>query len=331
MKIRCKAVMTLALLVLAPFQITQANSQQDHLDTIILGMGCFWGAEKRMSVLPGVVDVESGYANGEIEASYRKILSHESLRKLGLSEKRNHTEVVKVTFDTNTTSLEAVLIGFWQNHDPTQGDRQGNDVGSNYRSAIYTHSDEQTTTAIETRDIYQQALLANEFGRITTEIAPLTNYTAAETYHQDYLVKNPNGYCGLGGTGVIYPGNQESHRLRATTIARLDGEKLDPQQQLVVFEVQGCHFCQHFKADIVDRWQAEVAIASTLSRQPPAGWTLQKSLIATPTIVLFEQGNEVSRLTGYNGDMNSFWQWFDSQRMRPKASNIAASMVSGRS
>ncbi|MCG7874493.1 MAG: peptide-methionine (S)-S-oxide reductase MsrA [Candidatus Thiodiazotropha lotti] len=329
MKNRSNTLLILALLVLAPFQVTQANSQQDHLESIVLGMGCFWGAEKRMSALPGVVDVESGYANGEIEASYRKILSHESLRKLGLTDKRNHTEVVKITFDTNRTSLEAVLIGFWQNHDPTQGDRQGNDVGSNYRSAIYTHNDEQTTTAVKTRDIYQQALLAKKFGRITTEIAPLTNYTAAETYHQDYLVKNPNGYCGLGGTGVIYPGSQDSHLQRSSTTATLDGAKLDPQQQLVVFEAEECIYCQQFKADILDHWQAEVEIASTLSRQPPAGWKMQKSLIATPTIVLFEQGNEVSRFIGYNGNMNEFWQWFDSQRMRPEASNIVSSMEAG--
>ncbi|MEW8628154.1 MAG: peptide-methionine (S)-S-oxide reductase MsrA [Candidatus Thiodiazotropha sp.] len=330
MKNQSNCFLTLALLVLAPFQMAQANSQQDRLESIILGMGCFWGAEKRMSALPGVVDVESGYANGEIEASYRKILSHESLRKLGLTNKRNHTEVVKVTFDNNRTSLEEVLIGFWQNHDPTQGDRQGNDVGSNYRSAIYTHNDEQTTIAVKTRDIYQQALLANKFGKITTEIAPLTSYAAAETYHQDYLVKNPNGYCGLGGTGVIYPGSNDSHLKRSSTTATLKGEKLDPQRQLVVFEAEDCRFCQQFKADILDHWQAEVKIASTLSRQPPTGWKLQKSLIATPTIVLFEQGNEVSRFTGYTGDMNKFWQWFDSQRMRPEASQFAGKMETGR-
>jgi peptide methionine sulfoxide reductase msrA/msrB len=175
------------------------------LDTIVLGMGCFWGAEKRMSALPGVVDVESGYANGEIEAGYREIIAHERRLRLGLSAKRNYAEVVKVTFDTTKTDLTSVLVGFWENHDPTQGDRQGNDVGSNYRSAIYTRDDRQLATALQTKTVYQKALEQAGYGEITTEIVPLKNYYAAEDYHQDYLVKNPKGYCGLGGIGVKYP------------------------------------------------------------------------------------------------------------------------------
>jgi peptide methionine sulfoxide reductase msrA/msrB len=264
-----------------------------------------------MSALPGVIDVESGYANGEIEASYRKILTHESLRKLGLTDKRNHTEVVKVTFDKNKTSLEEVLIGFWENHDPTQGDRQGNDVGSNYRSAIYTQSGAQNTTALKTRDVYQKALLAKKSGKITTEITPLTNYTAAETYHQDYLVKNPNGYCGLGGTGINYPGSKKNHPIESSIATPLEPEKLNLQQQLVVFEAEECHYCEQFKVDILDQWQSKLKIASTMSRQPPTGWKLTKNLFATPTIVLFKQGNEVSRYTGYNGNQEKFWQWLE--------------------
>ncbi len=172
------------------------------LDTIVLGMGCFWGAEKRMSELPGVVDVESGYANGEVAGSYEAILAQEQALRDGMSSKRNHAEVIKVTFDPGRVSLEAVLARFWESHDPTQGDRQGNDVGSNYRSAIYAHDDAQLALARKTRDIYQQALTAARRGAITTEIAPLKTYHAAENHHQDYLKKNPNGYCGLGGTGV---------------------------------------------------------------------------------------------------------------------------------
>jgi peptide methionine sulfoxide reductase msrA/msrB len=170
-------------------------------------MGCFWGAEKRMSALPGVVDVESGYANGEIEGDYREVLAHESRLRMGLTNKRNHAEVVKVSFDTTKTDLTSVLTGFWEHHDPTQGDRQGNDVGSNYRSAIYTQDERQLALALATRSIYQKALELAGYGKITTEIATLKSYHTAEAYHQDYLVKNPNGYCGLGGTGVKYPGN----------------------------------------------------------------------------------------------------------------------------
>jgi peptide methionine sulfoxide reductase msrA/msrB len=174
-------------------------------DSIVLGMGCFWGAEKRMAAIPGVLDVESGYANGEIAGTYDAVLAHERLLQWGKSTRRNHAEVVKVSFDPARVDVEHVLIQFWENHNPTQGNRQGNDVGSNYRSAVYTHSAAQQAIALKTRDTYQAALTAAGQGTITTEIAPLESYFTAEEYHQDYLVKNPNGYCGLGGTGVRYP------------------------------------------------------------------------------------------------------------------------------
>jgi peptide methionine sulfoxide reductase msrA/msrB len=301
------ALLALLLTLLPPLQA----QEKEHTDSIILGMGCFWGAEKRMSALPGVIDVESGYANGEIEASYRKILMHESLRKQGLSQKRNHTEVVKVTFDTRKTDLESVLIGFWESHDPTQGDRQGNDIGSNYRSAIYTHSADQREAAIRTRDTYQQALSAHHYGNITTEITPLTSYTAAETYHQDYLKKNPNGYCGLGGTGVSYPGNKQKSVEQTSLLEPLDPDTLSHKRQLVLFEVEDCAYCKQFKIDIVDHWRAEIPIKTSLSPQPPTGWSLERALIATPTIVLFENGKEIARYTGYSGDKTRFWHWLD--------------------
>jgi peptide methionine sulfoxide reductase msrA/msrB len=172
-----------------------------NAQSLVVGMGCFWGAEKRMSALPGVLDAEVGYAGGDYQdPSYRDVLHKEYLPGV-----RNHAEVVKVVFDPARTSAEQVLIGFWQNHDPTQGDRQGNDRGSNYRSAVYFTDEAQHQAALRTRDVYQQALTAAGYGPITTEIAPLKVFYTAEEYHQDYLVKNPNGYCGLGGTGVKYP------------------------------------------------------------------------------------------------------------------------------
>ena len=173
--------------------------------SVVLGMGCFWGAEKRMSELNGVLDVESGYANGDIPGSYDAVLAHERALQYGKAQGRNHAEVVKVTFDPNRVTLGKVLARFWESHDPTQGDRQGNDVGSNYRSAIYTQSEAQLQTALATKLVYQAALSRAGKGLITTDIAPLTAYYSAEDYHQDYLKKNPNGYCGLGGVGVAYP------------------------------------------------------------------------------------------------------------------------------
>jgi peptide methionine sulfoxide reductase msrA/msrB len=319
----CAALISLTGMPAAADEENAKTAASENRESIILGMGCFWGAEKRMSSLPGVIDVESGYANGEIEASYRKILEHESRRRLGLSDKRNHTEVVKVTFDTETTDLEAILIGFWENHDPTQGDRQGGDVGSNYRSAIYTRNAVQLTTAIKSRDIYQQALEKNGYGKITTEITPLHTYTAAEQYHQDYLVKNPKGYCGLGGTGVDYPGVSSQTLKESSMPLTLDARSLNPKRQLIVFEAEDCAFCQRFKAEVLDHWQSEVEVARTLSPQPPEGWRLEKNLFATPTIVLFEDGKEISRYTGYNGDESRFWQWLGYQLLTPEQQRIA--------
>ena len=183
----------LALMTIMTSLAAQAV-QPTHTDTIVLGMGCFWGAEKRMQELPGVVAVEVGYANGEIAGSYEAILAHERALKNGGTITRNHAEVVKVTFDPARVSLETVLARFWESHDPTQGDRQGNDVGSNYRSAIYTHDDAQLAIARKSRELYQTALTRAGYGTITTEIAPLKTWYRAEEYHQDYLVKHPNGY-----------------------------------------------------------------------------------------------------------------------------------------
>jgi peptide methionine sulfoxide reductase msrA/msrB len=296
------------------------------VDSIVLGMGCFWGAEKRMSAIPGVLDVESGYANGEIAGNYQSILNHEQALRAGKSTRRNHAEVVKVTFDTSKVNLERVLIAFWENHNPTQGDRQGNDVGSNYRSAIYTHDDAQLAVALRTRDVYQGALKARKFGAITTEIAPLKAYFTAEEYHQDYLVKNPNGYCGLGGTGVKYPIAQAGASTIQPTAAqapRLDGKALNAERQLVVFEAEDCAFCKQFKAEVLDHWKSPVAVVRTLNPEPPTGWTLEKALFATPTIVLFEKGKEVSRYTGYNGEKARFWQWLGYRLLTPEQQKIA--------
>jgi peptide methionine sulfoxide reductase msrA/msrB len=297
-----------------------ANAQ---LDSIVLGMGCFWGAEKRMAEIPGVVDVESGYANGDIPGTYEAVLDHERAVRRGRSDKRNHAEVVKVTYDPAQTTLETVLIKFWESHDPTQGDRQGNDVGSNYRSAVYTHSPAQLEVANKTRAAYQQALTQAGKGSITTDIAPLQAYFSAEDYHQDYLVKNPKGYCGLGGTGVKYPGSPTQASAPATP--QLDGKALNLQRQLVVFEAEDCAFCKQFKAEVLDHWKTDISVVRTLNPNPPNGWTLEKTLFATPTIVLFEQGKEVSRFTGFNGDKARFWQWLGFRLLTPEQQKIAFS------
>jgi len=308
------ATATIVLLVLLPLQSALAATE-----SIVLGMGCFWGAEKRMSAIPGVLDVESGYAGGDAErAGYRDVLNLEKAIRRGRSDARNHAEVVKVTFDPTKVPLERVLIGFWENHNPTQGDRQGNDIGSNYRSAIYWADAEQRDAALKTRDAYQQALSAAGYGPITTEIAPLRNYNPAETYHQDYLKKNPDGYCGLGGTKVAYPGEPAKPQPQ-----QLHADALDFERQLIVFEAEACPFCKAFRAEVLDSWSSEVSVTTTFNTKPPEGWTLAKALFATPTMVLFEDGKEVSRYTGYKGDKERFWKWLGFQVLTPEQKKIA--------
>src|SRR5687768_112681 len=168
----------------------------EGLETAVVGMGCFWGAERKFWESPGVYSTAVGYAGGSTpNPTYREVCS-------GMT---GHTEVVLVVFDPKLTSYDAMLKLFWENHDPTQGMRQGNDVGTQYRSAIYTFSPEQRRAAEASRDAYQQQLDAAGYGPITTEILDAPHFYYAEDYHQQYLEKNPGGYCGIGGTGVSCP------------------------------------------------------------------------------------------------------------------------------
>jgi peptide-methionine (S)-S-oxide reductase len=166
------------------------------LELAMFGMGCFWGAEKMFWEAPGVYSTAAGYAGGYTpNATYREVCS-------GMT---GHTEVVLVVFDPRQTSYDAMLKIFWEGHDPTQGMRQGNDAGTQYRSAIYTFSAEQKRAAEASRASYQDKLTAAGYGRITTEIVDAPPFYYAEEYHQQYLAKNPGGYCGHGGTGVSCP------------------------------------------------------------------------------------------------------------------------------
>ncbi len=162
----------------------------------LFGMGCFWGAERLLWQVPGVVTTAVGYAGGVTpNPSYHEVCS-------GLT---GHAEVVRVVFDPTRLSYRRLLRLFWEGHDPTQGMRQGADVGSQYRSVILWHSQEQRQAAEASREAYQRALSAADRGEITTELLPATEFYFAEGYHQQYLAKNPGGYCGLGGTGVECP------------------------------------------------------------------------------------------------------------------------------
>ena len=165
-------------------------------ETAMFGMGCFWGAERKFWQLNGVYTTAVGYAAGITpNPTYKEVCSGQT----------GHNEVVYVVFDPNVISYSELLKVFWENHDPTQGMRQGNDVGTQYRSGIYVYSENQKQLAEASRDAYQQALDKAGYGKITTEILDAPEFYYAEDYHQQYLAKNPNGYCGLGGTNVSCP------------------------------------------------------------------------------------------------------------------------------
>jgi len=169
-----------------------------RMELAMFGLGCFWGAERGFWQVPGVFTTAVGYAGGFTpNPTYQEVCS-------GLT---GHNEVVRVVYDPDVCGYERLLKVFWEAHDPTQGMRQGNDVGTQYRSGIYTCSDEQQNLAIASRETYQQSLRDAGFGAVTTEILPAPEFYYAEAYHQQYLAKNPDGYCGLGGTGVSCPGN----------------------------------------------------------------------------------------------------------------------------
>ncbi len=168
----------------------------EGLETAVFGLGCFWGAERKFWEMDGVYVTAVGYAGGSTpNPTYEETCSGRT----------GHTEAVLVVFDPKKVSYEALLKTFWESHNPTEGMRQGNDIGTQYRSAIYTTSAAQMKAVLASKDAYNKALNAKRYGSITTEIKPLGEFYFAEDYHQQYLAKNPAGYCGLGGTGVSCP------------------------------------------------------------------------------------------------------------------------------
>jgi len=187
-----------------PLPLTNQNYISGHpirepfpagLESAVVGLGCFWGAERCFWELDGVFSTAVGYSGGYTpNPTYQEVCSGQT----------GHNEVVRVIFDPEQINYERLLQAFWESHDPTQGMRQGNDTGTQYRSGIYTGSDEQQRLALQARDDFQVLLTKGGYGTITTEILPVGPFYYAEDYHQQYLAKNPGGYCGLGGTGVCF-------------------------------------------------------------------------------------------------------------------------------
>ena len=274
---------------------------------IFFAAGCFWGVEKNFESIDGVIDAVSGYSGGSYDnPTYEAVLKNRRLqsegflsvlKNIGLSDEEkaknkntlvNHTETVKVVYDSSQVSTETLIKNFWEIHDPTQFNRQGNDVGNNYRSAIYWTNDEQKNIAIETGLAYQKLLSAKGYGEIVTEMASLEKFWPAENYHQDYLMRNPNGYCPDHSTGVKFVQQASSVDF---------GESIEPLggKEIIIIgpEVEGtCLFCLEFERKVTSKYIVTIPLRSSPS-SALKGFNIQTPTWATPTIIFIDEGKEI--------------------------------------
>jgi peptide methionine sulfoxide reductase msrA/msrB len=259
---------------------------------IVFAAGCFWGVEKNFEQFDGVVDVVSGYAGGNYDKpTYNDVLRY---RKLDGGEKVNHTESVKVIYDNSVVDTEFLVKNFWEIHDPTQVNRQGNDVGNNYRSAIYWTTENQRLVATRTKTEFQSLLGDHGYGDIVTEIKKLDRFWPAERYHQDYLVNNPNGYCPNHATGVKFNSKKET-TIEHEIVTPLGG------MEIIVIEAEDrntCPYCLQFDKEVISKYKGSIPLrASPVSALK--GFKLTSPTWATPTIFFIQDAEEVWSRQGY--------------------------------
>jgi len=253
--------------------------------TIVFAAGCFWGVEKHFEHLDGVIKATSGYAGGNYaNPTYKKVLKRRNPKK-GIV---NYAESVEVVYDESKISTESLIKSFWELHDPTQADRQGNDRGNNYRSALFYTNVQQKEVAKATQASYQKLLTKAGYGTITTEVKRLEKFYIAEEHHQNYLSKNPHGYCPNHATGVKF-GNA---KIMEDTISPLGGK------EIVVIDAEHCRFCEKFKANVIDHYNGSIVLR-TVKAEALKGFKLNSKIEGTPTILFIEDGKEVYAYTGY--------------------------------
>ena len=261
------------------------ENSTNHIKTIVFGAGCFWSVEKKFQETYGVINVESGYADGKnIKPFYKEIIKRENR-----FNPDNYAEVVKVTYNSNKTNLENLLKTFFEMHDPTQENRQGNDIGVQYRSVILTSSKEEILLANKVKNKYQSLLKEKGFGPIKTKVKELTNFYLAENYHQDYLKKNPNGYCPDYSTGVVF-----SKKLDKFT----DNKNIVIGKKILILEAEGCPYCYKLRQDVLNNYQGSLEIFYRKSDELDE-IELKTPTWATPTIYFLENGKEVWSHQGY--------------------------------
>jgi len=257
-----------------------------HLESIVLGSGCFWGEEKRYEAIPGVVSAVSGYADGKgVKPTYREITKSKNR-----FNPNNHAEVVLVVFDRNVVSVKEILKDYFEGHDPTQLNRQGNDIGTQYRSVILTINDQQREIAQRLRNEFQVLMSSRGYGKITTKIKPLVEFHYAEEYHQDYLVKNPNGYCPDHSTGVVFKKHESSEEI--------DNSLLQEGKQIVVIESESCPYCVKLRENVLSGYQGTIPLSFRTASELK-GLKVKTETWATPTVLFLENGKEVYGKKGY--------------------------------
>ncbi len=255
---------------------------------IVVAAGCFWGVEKHFTSLNGVIDVKSGYVGGNYpNPTYEKVLKYRTTDES--SGIINHTEGVLIKYETDKIPTVKIIKSFWQMHDPTQIDGQGNDIGNNYRSAIFYTNEEQKNIALQTKEVYQKLLNKRGYGKIITQIKPLEKFYEAEEYHQNYLAKNPNGYCPNHATGVKFKDNDK----KDMKVKPLGGK------EIVVIESENfCPFCEKFKQDVTSSYKGTIPLRNVYAKDLE-GFDIKTELNATPTILFIEDGKEVAYHRGY--------------------------------
>ena len=284
-----KRILLSFIACLGIFVYADNDQSTNHIEKIVLGSGCFWGAEKGYEALEGVIDAVSGYADGEgVRPNYREITKFTNK-----FNPNNHAEVVEVTFNKNLISLEDLMIHYLESHDPTQFNRQGNDIGTQYRSIVLFSNNSQKQKILELIAEYQILLNEEGYGQIRTAVKPLKKFFKAENYHQDYIKKNPNGYCPDHSTGVRF--------VRNIAEPKNDNSKLKVGKNIVVIEPSGyCPYCDKLREDVLNEYAGNIPLhyrkASELE-----GINLVTPTWATPTILFIQDGKEVF---GYQGYLN---------------------------
>jgi len=279
------SILTFALLSFG--LAAESNQSTSHLEKIVLGSGCFWGAEKGYEELPGVVDAVSGYADGYgVRPSYREITKF-----INKFNPNNHAEVVEVIYNKNIITTEELLQHYFESHDPTLVNQQGNDIGTQYRSIVLYTNKQQQKVVENLISEYQQLLSNSGYGQIATIVKSLDEFYRAENYHQDYIAKNPNGYCPDHSTGIRFA--------EIDAVEKKDNSALLKGKNILVIEPQSyCPYCEKFKSLVVENYNGNIPITFRLALQLN-GIELQTPTWATPTIIFLEQGKEVFGHQGY--------------------------------